>query len=196
MLNPFSGTDLSVKSVALLGPYLLVEVAGRKEQLRLLTPASPECARVLQSEAEVRYQRAGHFGRLEREGESCDAVGVASLEAWRNRQPRRRASVQGVPRATARFALVGETEQNLLVRGRFPLASEIRVPSGADLVAVLPANEACRTAVARGQASLEFRAAGRDPFRLLVGRDACVIEGFAMPIDAGSGSAPVGGRRR
>jgi hypothetical protein len=70
------------------------------------------------------------------------------------------------------------------VRGRFPLASEIRVPSGADLVALLPANEVCRTAVARGQVSLEFRAAGRDPFRLLVGRDACVIEGFAMPIDA------------
>jgi hypothetical protein len=141
---------------------------------------------VLQSEAQVRYQRSGNFGRFERDGESCDAVGVASLEAWRNRQPRRRANVQGVPRATARFALVGESERYLLVRGRFPLASEIRVPSGADLVAVLPADEACRTAALRGQVSLEFRAAGRDPFRLLVGRDTCVIEGFAMPLDAAS----------
>jgi hypothetical protein len=184
VLNPFSGTEVTVRSVSLVGPYLLAEVTGRKEQLRLLAPASPECARVLQSEAEVRYQRAGHFGRLERGDESCDAVGVASLEAWRNRQPRRRASVQGVPRATARFSLVAESGNYLLVRGRFPLASEIRVPSGADLVALLPADEACRTAARRGQVSLEFRAAGRDPFRLLVGREACVIEGFATPIDA------------
>lgn len=184
VLNPFSGTDVTVKSVSLVGPYLLVEVAGSKERLRLLAPASPECSRVLQSEAQVRYQRAGNFGRLERGDERCEAAGVASLEAWRNRQPRRRANVQGVPRATARFSLLAETPKYLLVRGRFPLASEIRVPSGADLVAMLPADPACRAAVERGEVTLEFRAAGRDPFRLLVGRETCVIEGFATPVDA------------
>ena len=184
VLNPFSGSDVTVKSVSMVGPYLLVDFSGRMEQLRLLTPASPECSRVLQSEAGLRYQRAGNFGRLERGDEGCDAVGVASLEAWRNRQPRRRANVQGVPRATARFSLLAETPKYLLVRGRFPLASEIRVPSGADLVAMLPADAACRAAASRGEVTLEFRAAGRDPFRLLVGRETCVIEGFATPVDA------------
>jgi hypothetical protein len=182
--NPFSSTDLTVKSVSLLEPYLLAEIVGRDERLRVLVPASPECSRVCQSEAAVRYQKSGNFGLLERGDARCDVVGIASLEAWRDRQPRRRARAEVLPRATARFAPVGGNDRHLIVRGRFPLASEIRVPSGADLVAVLPANDVCRSVVARGESTLEFRPAGRGPFRLLAGSDACVIEGFAMPIDA------------
>jgi hypothetical protein len=183
VLNPVGAADVSVQSVSALGPYLLVEVVGRREQLRLLAPASPECQRMLQPEAMLRYQKAGLFGRLQRDGERCDPVGVASLEAWRNRQPRRRTGAQVVPRGTARFTLVDETAQHLLVRGRFPLASRIGIPAGFDLVAVLPANDVCRTAAARGEASIEFRPAGRVPFRLLVSGESCVIEGFAQPLD-------------
>lgn len=183
VLNPFSGTELGVAAVSAIGPYLLVDVSGRREQLRLMTPISAACTAIAQPEAKVRYQKSGVFGRLERNGERCDAVGVASLEAWRNRQPRRRTGAQVVPRATARFAQIAETDRYLLVRGRFPLASRVKIPAGFDLVALLPANAACRAARDRGQGSLEFRPAGRDPFRLPVGSDTCVIEGFATPID-------------
>lgn len=179
-LNPFGATDLSVHAVSVQGPYLLAEVRGRKEQLRLLAPITPACTAVLQPEARVRYRKSGVFGRLTRDDEICDPVGVASLQEWRDRQPRRR-SAQLVPRATARFAPLAETETHLLVRGRFPLASRVNIPAGFDLVALLPANEVCRAVVARGQGSIEFRPAGRDPFRLLAGSDACVVEGFAMP---------------
>jgi hypothetical protein len=183
-LNPFASTEVAVHGVSAVGPYLLVEVVGRKERLRLLVPASPACAEMLQPEAQLRYQKSGLFGRLQRDEASCDPDGVASLAAWRNRQPRHRTGTQVIPRATARFAVVHESEHHLLLRGRFPLASRIGIPSGFDLVALLPASAVCRAAAARGEVSLEFRPAGNDVFRLLAGGEACVIEGFARPIDA------------
>lgn len=179
-LNPFGATDLSVQSTSVQGPFLLTEVSGRKEQLRLLAPITPACTAVLQPEARVRYRKSGVFGRLTRDDETCDPVGVASLQEWRDRQPRRR-SAQLVPRATARFSPLAETPTHLLVRGRFPRAARVNIPAGFDLVALLPANDVCRGVVARGQASLEFRPAGRDPFRLLSGSDTCIVEGFATP---------------
>jgi len=186
VLNPFGGADATVQSVSVLEPYLLFEIAGRRENLRLLAPATPACAVVLQPEARVRFQKSGVFGRLQTKDGSCDAAGVASLEAWRNRQPRRRTGNQVVPRATARFTLLSEDERHILVRGRFPLASQVQIPAGFDLVAMLPANAACREAVSRGQVSMEFRPAGREPFRLIVSGESCVIEGFATPVEPGS----------
>ena len=185
-LNPFASTDLYVSAVSVQGPYLLAAVAGRKEQLRLLAPITPACTRVLQPEARVRYRKAGLFGRLTRDDETCDPAGIASLQEWRDRQPRRR-TAETVPRATARFSPFAESETHLLVRGRFPLASRVNIPAGFDLVALLPASEVCRDVVARGQASLEFRPAGADPFRLLAGRETCVVEGFATPPGLGTG---------
>lgn len=189
VLNPFGGTEVSVQAVSVLGPYLLFEIAGRRENLRLLAPATPDCAAVLQPEAKVRYQKSGVFGRLKSKTGSCDAAGVASLEAWRSRQPRRRNPNQAVPRATARFSLVTEDERHILVRGRFPLASHVQIPAGFDLVALLPANDACREAVSRGELSMEFRPAGREPFRLIVSGQSCVIEGFATPVEPPSRAA-------
>jgi len=185
VLNPWGSADVTVRTVAPLGPYLLFDIEGRREQLRLVAADSPVCRQVLQSEARLRYQKSGVFGRLHRaDGEFCDAIGVVSLQAWRDRQPRRRTGRSIIPRGTARFALTGEAENRLLTRGRFPLASQVHIPAGFDLVAILPANPPCRTIAARGQGSIEFRVAGPDPFRLLVGSDACVIEGFAMPVEA------------
>ena len=57
-----------------------------------------------EAEARVRYQKSGVFGRVQTKNASCDVAGVASLEAWRNRQPRTRTRGQVVPRATARFS--------------------------------------------------------------------------------------------
>lgn len=182
-LNPFSGTEVTVQSVSVLGPYLLFEIASRRENLRLLAPATPECAALLQPEARVRYQKSGVFGQIQSDAGSCDVAGVAALEAWRSRQPRTGGPNQVVPRATARFTLLSQDERHILVRGRFPLASRVRIPAGFDLVAMLPANDVCREAVARGELSMEFRPAGRDPFRLIVSGQSCVIQGFATPVE-------------
>jgi len=182
VLNPFSGTEVTVQSVAVLGPYLLFEIGSRRENLRLIAPASPACGALLRPEARVRYQKSGVFGRVQDDEGHCDVAGVASLEAWRNRQPRGRTANQVVPRATARFTFLAEDERNILVRGRFPLASRVQIPAGFDLVAMLPANDVCREAVSRGELSMEFRPAGREPFRLIVSGQSCVIEGFATPL--------------
>jgi hypothetical protein len=179
-LNPFASTDLIVRSIDVRGPYLAAEVAGRQEQLVFLAPATGVCAQVLEPEAGLRYAKHGVFGRFTRDGQVCDPTGVASLEAWRDRQPRPRTQ-SIVPRATARFAAFAEEPRWILVRGRFPLASKIGIPAGYDLVAMLPNDDVCRSIAARGEASLEFRLAGRDPYRLLAGDRACVVAGFAMP---------------
>jgi hypothetical protein len=145
-----------------------------------LAPASGTCARVLQPEARLRYAKSGSFGRFHRDDEICDPVGVASLEQWRDRQPRARGQ-SIVPRSTARYAVLARDERWIFVRGRFALASKVGIPAGYDLVAMLPDDETCRAAAEKGEASLEFRYAGREPYRLLVGDRACGVAGFAMP---------------
>ncbi|RIL03088.1 MAG: hypothetical protein DCC71_15490 [Proteobacteria bacterium] len=180
-LNPFGATDLSVQALSLHGPYLLAVVAGRDERMRLLAPVSDVCVRVLQPEARVRYAKSGAFGRIGRDGEACDAAGVASLEQWRDRQPRQRIE-SVVPRATARWEPLFRDERWIFVRGRFPLASKIGIAAGYDLVAMLPADAACSAAAERREATLEFRQAGRTPYRLLVGERSCPVEGFALPV--------------
>jgi hypothetical protein len=181
-LNPFGSTDVYVAAVEPRGSYLFAHVRGRQLDLRFAAPYTETCARVLGAETSVRYQKAGNFGRFLREDESCDAAGSLSLTAWRDRQPRRR-SRSVVPRSTARYAVAYRDADYILLRGRFPLASRIGIPAGFDLVAVVPENEPCRAIAERREASLEFRQAGRDPFRLLTGDAPCVVEGFAMPVE-------------
>ena len=178
-VNPFSSTDLAVGSVEVHGPYLLAEITGRREQLRMLAYADGACLAVLRPEARVTYAKSGVFGRVLSSSQACDLVGTASLEEWRDRPPRRTRA--RVPRAQATCTLMEQDDQLLLARGRFPLASRVGISAGYDLVAVLPNDAPCRDVAGRGVASLEFRPAGRNAFRLLVGDEACVVTGFAMP---------------
>jgi hypothetical protein len=76
------------------------------------------------------------------------------------------------------------------MRGRFALASGVGVPGSFDVVAVVPQDAPCRQAASRGESSLELRQSGRDPFRLLVAGEGCVVAGFALPVE-GLGAAPL-----
>jgi len=174
-----------------VGPYLFSAVHGTQLDLRFAVAATPACARVLERGESVRYEKSGSFGRFSRGDESCDAVGTLSLAGWRDGQPRRRSGAAVVPRSTARYEVAWRDASYILLRGRFPLASRIGVPGAFDVVAVLPDDERCRPLATRRDASLEFRPAGSDPFRLLSGNAPCVVEGFAMPVEGLPGpSAP------
>jgi hypothetical protein len=182
-LNPFGSTDVSVLSVRRYGPYLAADIRGRGAQLSMLAPAAdPSCQALLRPESSFTYRKYGVFGRFERDGTLCDPVGVASLAAWRDRQPRANTRGQPVPRATARFGELGRDGGVALVRGRFPLANYVGIPAGFDLVALIPDVDECREPLARGEASLEFVPAGREAFRLVGSKGPCSVLGFAMPL--------------
>lgn len=182
-LNPFAAGKVALLSVDSHGPYLMAQFRQRSSILSFFAPAANEgCVRLLRPEATLVYRRHGNFGRFERDDEHCDAVGVGSLAAWRDRQPRgsRRGSV--VPRATARFREIARDEQFVIVRGRFPLAGRANIPAGEDLVAFLPHEAACQRPLARGEGSLEFVPTGPTAFRLVGDRGLCPVAGFALPL--------------
>jgi hypothetical protein len=184
-LNPLASTRMGLLSVDRLGPYLAVEVRDRGAVLTFYAPAADEaCAQLLRPEATVTRRRHGHFGRFEDGKLRCELVGVGSLAAWRDRRPRDRRGGSVVPRAAVRFREIGREAEVVLVRGRFPLAARVGVPSGFDLVGFLPRVDACAPLLASGVGTMEFRAAGRDAIRLVGEAGApCPVLGFAMPLD-------------
>ncbi len=184
-LNPFASSTISILHLDRHGPYLLVEFRSGSALLTLLAPAGDEaCARMLRPEATLVYQKHGNFGRFEDDGEHCDPVGVGSLAAWRDRQPRGPSGGSLIPRSTARFEEIGRDESVVLVRGRFPLAGRVGVPNGQDVVALLPNEAVCSPAIARGTASLEFFPTGRQALRLVGERGSCPVLALAAPLDA------------
>jgi hypothetical protein len=183
-LNPFGSTEVEVRDLARHGPHLFADLQGPQLAERLVAPDTPVCARVLQPGASVRFEKSGNFGRLVRGEEACEALGTLALSGRRERQPRRRG--EGIaPRSTARYTLLHRDEHYLFLRGRFALVSRVGIPAAFDLIAILPQNEACRAVAARSEATLEFRAAAREPLRLLAGGQSCVPAGFATPVPTG-----------
>jgi hypothetical protein len=189
-LNPFASADAMVVASGEHGPYLFADLTGSVLREGFIAPLSAPCARVLAPEAQVHFRRHGNFGRLSRDEEACEAVGTLSLGA---RRAQRRVRDSVVPRSVARFTLAHRDAQYILLRGRFALASRVGIPSAFDLVAVLPVDPVCDEVAARGEATLEFRPAGDEPFRLLASGRHCVVAGFALPIEglpAGPPAAP------
>jgi hypothetical protein len=185
-LNPVAASDVTVVQVESRGPYLLAVVHGPRIDLNFVAPATPVCARILAPEATSSYARHGLFGRFSKDGDICDPVGIASLAAWRDRQPRSRG--RALPRGTARYDVLAQYDDVTLLRGRFPFTNRVGIPSGYDIVALIPSSEECQPLFERSEASIEFRDAGRMPFRLLAARGPCPILGFALPAEvAGAG---------
>lgn len=185
-LNPFASARVAVVAVAVHGPYLVADIqgaSGGRGDLTLLAPGTdPACLRILRPEAWVTYRKHGHFGRFEDGEDVCDAVGVASLAAWRDRQPRGPLPRAVIPRATVRFREIARDDDVVLVRGRFPLVGHAGIPAGHDLVALLPTLPACARPLERGEGSLEFVPAGRVAFRIVGDGGPCPVLGFALPL--------------
>jgi hypothetical protein len=187
-VNPVGTADVVVLGVSRHGSYLLVSLAGSLVDMRFIAPATEACLQVLAPEARVNYAKSGVFGRFRRDATICDPIGIASLAAWRDRQPRR--AGRPVPRASAYFTLLQQDPELIFLRGRFPLASRVNIPAGYDLVAVLPNSGACVGLAQRTDASLEFRVAGPEPFVLINNGQLCPVLGFATPIVASGTAEP------
>ena len=155
---------MTLSEVATLGPYLDATLSIPRFSLRFFFPRSSDCLALLRSGAELRYLRIGSLGSVvDEEKRRCEAIGVGSLREWRDHEPRRRPAHR-TPRVQVAFRTIFEAEDLVLVRGRFPLALEIRWPAAMDTVAMLPAGPACDEARERGKATMEYHASGPEPF--------------------------------
>jgi len=81
------GTTLEAKvgKATPRGSYLDAEVEAGGFRYRLFFPDEPDCRELLAEPAGARYQWLGLMGRLSRGDLRCDAAGVLSLAAWRDR---------------------------------------------------------------------------------------------------------------
>lgn len=175
--------QVEISEVEEIGPYRAATLTGRKGSWRLYFPRVGACEALVRSGGKGVYRFEGPFGVLQSEqGRRCSPVGVGSLAAWRDEQPRRRSQYL-VPREQARFAVLHRGKSFLLVRGAFPLAIEIRWPEPMDSVAVLPATPACQAQLERSKATLEFRATGPEVFVLESEAGPCPIVGLALPLE-------------
>lgn len=168
-------SDLNVR-----GSYLDARVSAGGFRYRLFFPDLPECRELLRQADGLVYTWLGLAGRISNEESSCDAVGVLSLREWRDRQPRR--SREPLPRSSARFEVIFSDDDLIQLRGRFPLASQLGFSGTAQLIAVVPNDEACERFLSPGTASMEFRASGPVPLTLLAGSQRCQVLGLAQPL--------------
>jgi hypothetical protein len=177
---PGGSTTYQVTFVVARGPYLDAVIERQGSSLRLFFPANDACRRVVRVEAMVEYKATSVPGTVKNAQEECESVGIGSLRVWRDRRPRQ--SKQVIPRGNAEFRNVYQDSEITLVRGRFPYANQIGWAGGWDTLAALPRNAARDALVARGSASIEFRHAGPEPYRLVTGEGRCTIEGFLRPL--------------
>ncbi|MBW2396942.1 MAG: hypothetical protein JRG95_22060 [Deltaproteobacteria bacterium] len=174
--------EVTISDVQEIGPYRAATLTGSKGSWQLYFPRVGACEAMVRSGAKGVYRFEGPFGVLRaEEGPDCSPVGVGSLLAWRDEQPRRRSQFL-MPREQARFAVLHRGESFLLIRGAFPLALEIRWPEPMDSVAVLPATPACHAQLERTAATLEFHATGPEVFLLESDAGPCPIIGLALPL--------------
>ena len=173
-----AGTQLSLNAER--GDYLDVNVRTGSKEYRFFLPDSDACRMLFESEAAVRYSNAGSFGRLATSETSCDPNGILSLTAWRDRRPRNpRADM--IPRSRSELREVVYEDTDLtLVRGRFLLAREIGYVGGADSIVVIPKVPECTGLPEAGEASMEFRVAGKLPYVLINGGKRCPVLGFVQ----------------
>lgn len=162
--------------------YLDVTVTTGGTSYRFFLPKSEECRAVVDlgtgGEA-VRYRNLGPFGRIEVGEHQCDAVGILSLVAWRNRGPRPQTRA-AIPRDQATYETYYRDDEMALARGRFRLTAMIGIPGGVDYVAAIPNEERCQKVIDSTVASIEYRSSGPMPFVLLGGSRPCPVLGFAQ----------------
>ena len=143
------------------------------------------CTGALLLETNVSYLSQGPLGVVTHAaGDRCEPVGIASLQAWRDRSSRRRVGTP-VPRAQATFEIVHRDGELVFARGRFPLATLVGWTGAEDTIALLPDDEGCQRPIDAGVATMEFRYSGPRPYRLVAGGDSCPIVGFVRALPSG-----------
>jgi len=174
--------QVQISAVGQVGPYLDATVSNEHFSRRFFFPRSAGCTEVLEGGGEIQYRMTGPFGRLGNEsGARCNPIGVGSLREWRDEMPRRRSRFL-LPRDQAEFRPIHADGPLLLLRGRFPLALEIRWPEPMDSVAVTPGNPACRALLSRDTTTMEFHPEGPEVFLLETEQGYCPIIGLVLPL--------------
>ena len=173
-----------VRDIASRGSYLDAFVDASGFHYRLFFPADETCRGLLSRSEGLRFTWIGVIGRLTDGDARCEAVGVLSLAAWRDRQPR--SSREPLPRAPARYQIVYRDADLAQLEGRFPLARQLGFTGTANLVLVIPSDAACAGflepgAVERGTASMEYRVSGPNPLVLIDGEALCPVLGLVQP---------------
>lgn len=167
--------------------YLDATVATGGKHYRFFFPRSGACRAVLE-DPEARFRLAGVLGTVQSEAGSCNAVGILSLRAWRDRQGRssRDGGRSLVPSDRIEYRIIYTDEDLFLAQGRFRIASEIGWPGGHDTIAVFPNSEECTGVKESVRGTMEFRAAGKVPFSVFAAQMRCPVLGFAqiLPEDA------------
>ena len=182
-------TPATVTEVVQRDVYLDVLLDSSFWSLRYFFPTDDTCRRILAPQASVTYVQRGPWGEVQnQEGERCSPAGIDSLRTWRNRRPRPRTSAP-VPRRQASFRVVYQDTEYVFARSFFPLASAISWTGGNDTIAVIPNTKPCQHLIEGGTASMEFRPAGPDPFRLVTREGRCPLVGFIQPHSAAAESA-------
>lgn len=176
---PGSSFDATVKNVKQRGSYIDAQVTAGGFDYRLFFPESDQCRALLGNPEGLRFTWLGLMGRVGRGDERCDAVGVLSLAAWRDRQPRR--SREPLPRAPARYQVIYRDSDLVEMHGRFPLAGQLGFTGTQSLVVVVRNDEACSGFADRGTASMEYRASGPKPLVLIAKDQLCPVLGIAQP---------------
>ena len=177
---PGATSDWGITSVKQRGVHLDVRMDTGREEVRFFFPAGDEaCQQVLKKGNQVQYVVSGPVGSVRYQDLSCDPIGIGSIDWWRRRRGRPEAPPS--PRSTARFEPIYQDEDVAMVRGRIPFTGLVNWAGGEDTIAVLPLAAACRPLLERGEATIEFRAAGRIPLRLISSGQTCEIQGLIRP---------------
>ena len=180
---PGTRLDAKVGPVATRGSYLDARVEAGGFDYRFFFPNEPVC-RALLAQSGLRFVWLGPLGRVTNGDRRCDAVGVLSLQAWRDRQPR--FSQEPMPRAPARYDTIYRDDDLMQLSGRFPLAAQFGFSGSQRLVAVIPNQGACSRLEASGTVSMEFRASGPEALTLISGDDLCRVLGLVQPLPRSS----------
>lgn len=174
-------TEYRVSAVVERGPYLDALLARPgSDPLRFFFPADDGCRAVVRVESHVAYSAETIPGIVRNANGECGSVGLGSLRVWRDRRGRQSRRV--LPTGNASYRVVYQDHDLTLVRGRFPYANQIGWAGGWDTLASLPRGAACDALAVRGNATIEFRVAGPEPYRLISGPEPCPIDAFLKPL--------------
>lgn len=177
---PGATSNWGITSVKQRGVHLDVRMDTGSQEVRFFFPAGDDtCQEILKKGNKVQYVVSGPVGSVRYQDLRCDPIGIGSIDWWRSRSARPQAPPS--PRSTARFQAIYQDEEVAMVRGRIPFTGLVNWSGGEDTIAVLPLDTACRPLLERGEASIEFRASGRIPLRLISSGQTCEIQGLIRP---------------